>query len=155
MKTYFYKIGAVCYALWGLLHMVGAAVLLLQATGAGATAVFATIGSATPTAGLPQLSSRLADAVLGYYAWNLLWIGGFVLVVAVKFNWQNHRLGYWLNLAVVSAVDLGLIVFLLVPAHMALTDGLLGVVLWLPALLFSTIGQPVRRTAPVGSIVPA
>lgn len=56
-----HKLGAICYALWGLLHIIGAAVLLLQASGAGATAVFATIGSATPAGALSQLSSTLAD----------------------------------------------------------------------------------------------
>lgn len=154
MKPYFAKIGAICYALWGLLHIVGAAVLLLQATDAGATAVFATIGSATPATALPQLSSTLADAVLGYYAWNLLWIGAFVLVVAVTLNWRNHLLGYWLNLIVVSAVDLGLVLFLLAPTHMALADGMMGVALWLPALLFSTIGLLTRRPTAVGLAVP-
>lgn len=147
-----HKLGAICYALWGLLHIIGAAVLLLQATDAGATTVFATIGSATPASALPQLSSTLADAVLGYYAWNLLWIGAFVLVVAVTLNWRNHRLGYWLNLVVVSAVDLGLVLFLLAPAHMALADGLMGVALWLPALLFSTIGLVVQRTVRVATV---
>lgn len=155
MKTYFAKIGAICYALWGLLHIVGAAVLLLQVNSTGATTVFATIGSATPATALPQLSSTLADAVLGYYAWNLLWIGGLVLVVAIRLNWRNHLLGYWLNLVVVSAVDLGLIIFLVAPAHMALADGMLGVTLWLPAILFSTIGLVVQRAPGLEQIAPA
>lgn len=128
--------------------------LLLQATSAGATAVFATIGSATPATALPHLANNLADAVLGYYAWNLLWIGGFVLVVAIRLNWRNNLTGYWLNAAVVSAVDLGMIVFLVAPAHMALADGMLGVALWLPALLFSTIGLLTRHPAPVKSVIP-
>lgn len=153
MKPYFAKLGAICYALWGLLHIVGAAVLLLQATDAGATTVFATIGSATPASALPQLSSTLADAVLSYYAWNLLWIGGFVLVVAIRLNWRNSPTGFWLNLVVVSAVDLGLVVLLVTPGYMALADGMLGVALWLPAVLFSTIGLLARRTVPVKAVV--
>lgn len=145
MKTNFHKLGASLYALWGVLHIVGASVLLLQAANLGATAVFATIGSATPATALPQLSNSLVDAVLRYYAWNLLWIGCFVLVVAIWLNWRNHVLGYWLNLTVVSVVDLGLLVFLIAPTHMALADGMLGVALWLPAVLFSTIGLVTRR----------
>lgn len=46
----------------------------------------------------------------------------------------------------VSAADLGLAVFLLAPTHMALTDKLLGVALWLPAVLFTTIGLVARCT---------
>ena len=155
MKTYLHKIGAILYALWGLLHIVGAAVLLLQANNTGATTVFATIGSATPATALPQLSNNLVDAVLGYYAWNLLWLGCFVLVVAVCSNWRNSPTGFWLNLVVVSAVDLGLVVLLVAPGYMALADGMLGVALWLPAVLFSTIGQVAQRTPGLEQGAPA
>jgi hypothetical protein len=79
----------------------------------------------------------------------LLWIGVFVLVVAIKLNWNNRPMGYWLNLTVVSAVDLGLIIALIVPGHMALSDGLMGVVLWLPAAAFSTMGLFAITTSPV------
>ncbi|MEZ4659989.1 MAG: hypothetical protein R2911_20730 [Caldilineaceae bacterium] len=41
----------------------------------------------------------------------------------------------------VSAVDLGLVAMLMVPGHMAWSDGGLGVALWLPAVLFSTVGR--------------
>jgi hypothetical protein len=99
------------------------------------------------------LSGGLAEAVLAYYAWNLLWIGVLVTVVAVRFNWRNDPAGFWLNLVVVSAVDLGLVVTLVLPGHMALADGLMGIVLWLPALFFSTWGF-VRRPAPLAARAP-
>lgn len=146
MKQYAHRIGAIFYALWGILHILGAAVLLQQASSGGATTVFATIGSATPVADLPQVAGGLATAVLTYYAWNLLWVGLFVLVVAIWLNWKNSLLGFWLNLVVVGAVDLGLLFTLIAPGHMALSDGLLGVGLWLPALLFSAIGLAAKRS---------
>lgn len=155
MKTYSHKIGAIFYALWGLLHIIGAGVLLLQLARGGATSVLALIGSATPVTELPQVADGLTGAVLAYYAWNLLWIGGFVLVVAIKLNWQNSPMGYWLNLAVVSAVDLGLIGTLVAPGHMAFTDGLMGVALWLPAVVFSTLGLLTAARQPVDRLVTA
>jgi len=144
MKKYAHKIGAVFYALWGLLHVFGAAVLIQQAA-ADASLALSTIGSATPAAEIPQIGDGLAASVLTYYAWNLLWIGLLVIVIAVKFNWQNSPLGFWLNLVLVSAVDLGLIILLVAPGYMALSDGMAGVLLWLPALLFSTIGLFANR----------
>lgn len=152
MKTYAHRTGAVCYALWGILHIVGASVLLLQLASGSTADALATIGSATPAAALPTPSDGLTAAVLGYYAWNLLWIGGFVLVVAIRLNWQNSAMGYWLNLTVVSAVDLGLVVALVAPGHMALADGLLGVALWLPATFFSTVGLVVHNVHAAGRI---
>ncbi|MEZ4708675.1 MAG: hypothetical protein R3A44_15815 [Caldilineaceae bacterium] len=140
-----YKIGAIFYALWGLLHIVGAGVLMLQAYTVGGATVLAAIGSATPAAAIPQFESELLAAVLAYYAWNLVWIGAFVLVVAIRSNWRNDATGYWLNLIVVSAVDLGLVAMLMIPGHMAWSDGGLGVALWLPAILFTTLGQLGRK----------
>ena len=139
MKKYAHKIGAIFFALWGLLHVFGAAVLIQQAR-QGASLALSTIGSATAAADIPPIGSGLTASVLAYYAWNLLWVGLLVIVIAVKFNWQNNPLGFWLNSVIVSAVDLGLIVLLIAPGYMAVSDGMLGILLWLPALLFSAIG---------------
>jgi hypothetical protein len=155
MKVYAHKIGAVFYILWGLLHIAGGVVLLQQLAADGATKALATIGSAVPPVDLPIISGGVTAAVLAYYAWNILCIGLLVLVVGVKLNWNNSRMGYWLNLAVVGAVDLGLIFTLLAPGYMALADGGLGLALWLPAAIFSTIGLLHHHPQRAGQGVPA
>lgn len=55
-------------------------------------------------------------------------------------NWQNSRLGYWLNLILVSGADLGFIFASVLPRYNTLLDGLAGPVLWLLAVIFSTLG---------------
>lgn len=140
MKTNAAKLGALFYILWGLLHMAGAGWLLVQASTDGAPAVLATIGSGPAVEAVPALTGGFPAAVLAYYAWNLLWLGALVVAVGAGLNWRNRRSGFWLNLVIVSAVDIGLLGALVVPGYMALADGLLGVALWLPALLFSTLG---------------
>ena len=114
-----YKIGAVLYVLWGLLHIIAA---------------YRVYGSASGVAD-PALAARIAQA-----GWNLGILAIFSLVIAAKFNWRNDRLGYWLNLSVVSAGDIGFIVLVLLPGHFPLVQGMLGPALWLLAVLFSTIG---------------
>ncbi len=112
------------------------------------------VGSATPTADIPVISSGLVSNVLAYYAWNILWPGVFVTVVGIWLNWRNSRLGYWLNLIVVGAIDVGLLLFLLLPGYMAWSDGGLGLGLWVVALIFSTLGiwrQPHMITEPVSA----
>jgi len=153
MKTFAHKIGAVFYILWGILHIAGGAVLFQQLAAEGATGALATLGSAVPAAGLPAISGGVTAAVLAFFAWNWIWIGLLVLVVGVRLNWKNSQVGYWLNLTVVGAADLGLIVTLLVPGHMALTDGWPGPLLLLLAAMFSTIGLLNYNSQPTGQIV--
>ncbi|NJN83270.1 MAG: hypothetical protein HC802_13950 [Caldilineaceae bacterium] len=62
-------------------------------------------------------------------------------------NWRNSRAGYWINLGVVAAADLGLLLTLLLPGMMAWSDGLWGPLLWLLAAGFTTLAR-VRFTDP-------
>jgi len=61
-------------------------------------------------------------------------------VVGIFLNWKNSRLGYWLNLIVVSAGDIGFVVFVLVPGYIPFMPGAIGPILWVLAVIFSTVG---------------
>ena len=73
-------------------------------------------------------------------AFNLLFFALFGIIVAVTLNWKNSRTGYWLNLIVVSAADIGFIVYVLAPGYVPIIPGALGPILWVLALAFSTLG---------------
>lgn len=64
------------------------------------------------------------------------------MAIAARFNWENSPAGFWLNLVIVSAVDLGLIIFLIAPGYMAMPDGLTGILLWIPAAALINPTQP-------------
>lgn len=113
------KIGAVFYFLWGVVH-IGAAFEQFQ-TG-------------------KTLELGLVQGKINQGAWDLLFFALLAIVVAVRYNWTNERLGYWLNLIVVSAADIGFIVFVLLPGHVALFPGILGPVFWFAGLVFTTLG---------------
>ena len=115
----FAKIGAVVYVLWGLLHIQAARLVYML----GQT-----------------LEPGMVQGRVYQDAWNLLFFALFGIVVAVSLNWKNSRLGYWLNLVVVSAGDIGFIIFLLVPGYIPWVPGGLGPLLWIVALAFSTAG---------------
>ena len=125
------KIGAVTYVLWGLLHIQAARMLYML----GQT-----------------LEPGMVQGRIFQGAWNLLFFALFGIVVAVAFNWKNRRLGYWLNLVVVSAGDIGFILTILMPGYVPMVPGALGPLLWIIALLFSTIGirQVTRVTSSIG-----
>src|SRR5262249_24411267 len=81
-----------------------------------------------------------APGVLAQHAWNLAVFGFFAVIVGAVLNWRNSRIGYWLNLGVVSGATLGFIFAILIPGYIRLVDGLWGPALWVLAVCFSTIG---------------
>ena len=119
MSNLFAKLGSITYVLWGILHIVAA------------RKVYA-LGQ--------TLDSGMVQGRIFQDAWNLLFFAIFGIVVGIFLNWKNSRLGYWLNLTVVSAGDIGFILFVLIPGYVPFMPGALGPILWVLAVLFSTIG---------------
>ena len=115
-----YQIGAVFYVLWGLLHLFAA----LQVYKLGM-----------------KLEPGMVRGRIYQSAWNLAYFAVFVTVVAVVYNWKNDPLGYWLNLVTTSVTDIGFIYFILVPGYLPLRPGILGPVLWVLAIIFSTSAE--------------
>ena len=121
----FARIGAVMYVLWGLLHIVAAFKVY-------------SLGQALEQG---MLQGRIFQG-----AWNLLFFAVFGIVVAVLYNWKNNQMGYWLNLVVVSVADVGFIITILLPAYLPVFPGVIGPILWLLALAFTTIGIRAKNT---------
>ena len=137
MKRHAHRIGAVFYVLWGLLH-VWAGADLLRADALDQLALLST--DPLPNQALPQALQPLVHAALSFHAYNLLWFGLFAVVVAISLNWRNNRIGYWVNLAVVGADDVGLLLFLILPGHLSFAEAGLGPALFALAAVFSTLG---------------
>lgn len=115
----FAKISAVLYVVWGLVH-IRAAVNMFK------------LGK--------DLEPGLVKGKINQGAWDVLLFALFAMGIAVTLNWQNAALGYWLNLILVSAADVGFVIFVLVPGYMKVFPGIVGPVFWLSAALFSTLG---------------
>jgi len=119
------RIGAVFYILWGLLHLIAAKKVYI-------------LGQA--------LESSMVQGRIYQDAFYLLFFALFGIVVAVKFNWKNNKLGYWLNTVIISSADIGFIVTVLMPGYIPLFPGSLGPIVWLIALVLTTIGMLKRDT---------
>ena len=118
MSNIFAKLGSITYVLWGILHIEAARwVYVLGQT----------------------LEVGMVQGRIFQDAWNLLFFAIFGIVIAIFLNWKNSRLGYWLNLSVVSAGDIGYILFVLVPGYVPFMPGALGPILWVLAVAFSTV----------------
>lgn len=112
------RIGAVLYILWGLLHIVAA----YKVFSLGQT-----------------IEQGMVQGRLFQDAWNLLFFAIFGITVAIIYNWKNDKMGYWLNLVVLSAGDIGFIITILMPGYLPLFPGAIGPIVWLLALTFSTV----------------
>ena len=113
------KLGAVSYILWGLLHLAAAA----EEFSLGATLEFGVI-----------------QGKINQGAWDLIFFSLAAIVIAIRYNWKNDSLGYWLNLILVSAADIGFIIFVLLPGHVAIFPGILGPIFWLGGAILTTLG---------------
>tara|TARA_B100000586_G_scaffold2349_2_gene1527 strand:- start:4955 stop:5344 length:390 start_codon:yes stop_codon:yes gene_type:complete len=125
----FAKVGAVAYVMWGILHIQAARLVFLLG------------GSLEP--GMVQ--GRIYQD-----AFSLLFFAIFGIAIAVWLNWRNSRLGYWLNLVVISAADIGFIVYVLLPGYVPLVPGGLGPLLWVVAIIFSTLG--ILKSKPINAV---
>ena len=110
--------GAICYTIWGCLH--------LQA----AYAVYH-VGAA--------LEPGMVQGRVFQDAWNLLFFGVAAITVALTLNIRNSVSGYWINLGVLSLADTGLIFFVLIPGYMLIWPGILGPFLWVVGWAFTTL----------------
>jgi len=110
--------GAICYALWGCLHLLAA--------------------SAVYHAGA-ALEPGMVQGRVFQDAWNLLFFGLTAIAVALTLNIRNNVWGYWINFGVLAVADTGLIFFILIPGHMPLWPGIAGPVLWILGLILTTL----------------
>ena len=125
----FAKVGAVAYVMWGILHIQAARLVFL-------------LGD--------SLEPGMVQGRIYQDAFNLLFFAIFGIAVAVWLNWRNSRLGYWLNLVVISAADIGFIVYVLLPGYVPLVPGGLGPLLWVVAIIFSTLG--ILKSKPINAV---
>ena len=127
-----HKLGAVMYVIWGLLHLK-AAQLTWQ------------LGS--------SLDPGLVQARVYQDAYSLLFFSIATIAIALLYNWRNDKTGYWINLIVVSIVDIGFVWLVLAPGLIPLFPGVLGPVFWVMAAIFSTIAYR-QRSADGSAMLP-
>lgn len=110
----------VAFALWGVLHIVGAAAILSATLGDGPGAGYAIYGhDGSP---LPAATG----AILSYFAYLIGVAGLGALAIALTLNRRNSDLGLALNTAMIVAVEIGLVLFLLIPGHLPFLQALPG-----------------------------
>ena len=143
--------GAICYVLWGAMHVAIGIQILVVNTQRSTHAVINTLYQDSFQS-TPEHLGPVVGALMNQHGWNLLWFGLFAVVVGVLWNRRNNVAAYWANLAVVSLADIGFIAAILVPGHINVWMGLGGPILWVFAVIFSTLGISSQRDARPDSV---
>lgn len=119
------RYGGIAFVLWGLLHLVGGMTIDLAFLSGGSNAGYALYGFYGPE--LPAVTG----AILGYFGFLISMSGLIVIYVAIRHNWRNSENGLAANTGVVLLIEVGLVLFLLVPGHVGLSEALPGLMLFI------------------------
>lgn len=114
------KIGAVCYVLWGVIHLFVA------------YNIFALGGTRQP--------GSVVQARIWQDAAFILATALITIYVAIKMNWRNDILGWKINLCLVSFSSVVYAVFFVFPGVISIGRGITLPGLWILALAFTTFG---------------
>lgn len=118
------RLGAIAYFIWGALHVLaGWKIFAMAAT----------------------VSGDLVQGRLQQAGWNLICIAIGAMVIAATMNWRQSVAGYWLNLVLISATDLGFVFFLLAPGRTDLAEGLVGPAFWIVGLVLTSLAHFSQR----------
>jgi hypothetical protein len=112
------KVGALAYALWSLLHIALGIMRLSERASDGS---------------LSEATGRLAQG-----HWTVLYLGVLGLVLS-WFNWKNDKLAYWLSAFIISAEDIGFLLFPVLQGGLQPPASVIGPMLWIVGLSFTTI----------------
>lgn len=124
--------------LWGFIHVLGGGVLMASAS--NPASALTTLGSAAPPSDVANDPGAVVGALIGFHGMNLAFAGVAVLGLAV-WSWRRWPLGVPTALAIAAVADLGLMVYLLVPGHMATADGAPGPILLAVALVAAVFAR--------------
>ncbi|WP_375286071.1 hypothetical protein [Sphingomonas sp.] len=113
------RLGALCYAAWGLFHCK----------------------VALDIARLGSLQQGLAQGRIYQLAAYMLTIAVFVLVFGLWRNWRNDRAGYWLNLCVAGWADAIWVIVVVAPGYVPAVRGLLPPAVFVAAAVLTSIAR--------------
>lgn len=143
-KAWSRRVATVSLALWGLVHVVGGASLLLLDGREG-------LDTLAPSAPVPAPSTPGdgAAALVHFHGFDIAAAGLAVLALAVWWSTSGRRWQLGCAVAIAAVLDVGLLAYLVLPGLLPAGEGLLGpglLVLALVALGLEALAAPAHRT---------
>lgn len=117
------RAAGVSYILWGIIHVLGGAAMLSTGSALG----IATMLSGTDQTGvIPHIINGIAQ----YHSFNIVLYGLGVLVAGILIIKRNSKAVHVVAFALAGLADLGLILFMVMPGYMTVTDASPGLLLF-------------------------
>ena len=113
------RIGALCYAAWGMFH----------------------VHVAHEIYRLGQPLTGIAQGRMDQLAAYMLTLSLFVIGVSALLNWRNSRVGFWLNLCVTGWADGVWVLVVVLPGYVGLARGLIPPAIFIAGALATATGQ--------------
>lgn len=113
------RIGALCYAAWGMFH----------------------VRVAYDIYRLGQPLTGIAQGRMDQLAAYMLTLSLFVIGVGVLLNWRNSRVGFWLNLCVAGWADGVWVLVVVLPGYVGLARGLIPPAIFIAGAVATAMAQ--------------
>lgn len=114
------KVAAILWVIWGLVHMLAGAIVMLEASADG----FAAIADAIDPALLAADYHPAVGGILNQHGFNLFWIGTVTLVGSV-FIWRANITAIWVTALVGGLADVGYLIMVDIPGYVNFMPGTL------------------------------
>ena len=134
-----YKLGAIFYVLWGILHIIVGAAPVITFLAEGPRAMLVSLPGFENLPATVEEPLRQSAFFIAQHYTNLAAFGILAIVIAVALNWRNSPLGFWTNLVVLGIVDLSFVLAEMVPGYMPVEMGILGPILYVLGAAFTGI----------------
>ncbi|MCF7803874.1 MAG: hypothetical protein K9N46_01050 [Candidatus Marinimicrobia bacterium] len=135
-----YKLGAVSYILWGVLHIVVGIFPLIALSTSGISGMLESLQGMAGVPATVEEPLRQAAFFVAEHHFNLAAFGILAIIVAVKLNWKNHPLGFWTNLVVLGMVDFSFIFGQIIPGYIPFALGIIGPIFYVIGAGLTGIG---------------
>lgn len=122
------------YILWGLIHVIGGAAML---SAGGALGIASMLSGVVHTGTIPEI----IDGVTLYHSFNIVLFGIGVLAAGILIIRRNTMQGHIAAFLLAGLADLGLVLFLIVPGYMTITDAIPGLFLFAVGAVLSFISN--------------
>lgn len=145
MKLPIYRLAAVAFALWGLLHAVLGSIFLALSLWGPADAFAAD--------GIPADTSAHARALMMQNNVSLIAAGVTVFVLAIRLGWRGSRPAFGVMLGVSTLFFFEFVAFEVIPGHLTLGQAAPSIVAWIVAAVLGVgtlarVGSGGQRSDP-------
>ena len=111
MLSYFYKIAAILWVIWGIVHVFAGVMTISSIFSGDISMAINGIADAVPSTEIQMDYPAALGAILGQHGFNLLWFG-LVTLGCAFFVWNGSRNAIILAALVGGLADLGYFLFL-------------------------------------------